>query len=204
MNTSKPLEIKETGNDLKGHYWTFVIYPDDDLEHKKVFEILTKEYFLHCRWILHDRDKWHLKYDDDNNLIHYDGEPKKPHYHFLWKSHNNIHIDKVSSLVHLPTHSIEKVNSVAVTVEYLTHHDLDSLFDDYKYKYPSYALEGCLELSPNKWDESYLFQHWSLYIKNTNLLWGDVVYAICSAGHFKWLNKYRRILKDINNSFTIM
>lgn len=200
MNITKPLQVKEKGNNLKGQYWTFVIYPNEDIEHKKVFDILTKEYSNHCRWILHDKDKWCLTQNDEGKFIHLDGEPKKEHYHFLFKSHNTISIDVVSSLIHLPTHYIEKVNSVAVAVEYLLHRDLGSLFDDYKFKYPTYALQGCLEINPNKWDESYLFEHWSLYIKNTNQLWGDVVFTICNSGHFKWLNKYRRLLKDIYDS----
>lgn len=197
MNTSKPLEVTQSGNNLKGQYWTFTIYPDEDPEHKKLFEVLTNHYYIHCRWILHDKDKHHYTENEDGTIKYYEGEPKKKHYQFLWHSHNTIHIDQVSALLHLPTHAIEKVNSIAVQIEYLLHRDLKSLFDDYQYKYPTYALEGALDINPNKWDETYLFEHWSHFIRHTNYNWGVVVDNICIAGHFKWLNKYRRLLKDI-------
>ena len=92
-------------------------------------------------------------YDDDGNLIHYDGELKKSHVHMLWKSESRISIDKVSSISRVPTHLITKVNSVAVKAQYLLHKDANSLFDDYRYKYPDFELYGGLPLIPNKCDE---------------------------------------------------
>lgn len=198
--SNKPTEIVTKGNDIIGSYWSFVLYPEEDLDHKKIFEILTTNCESDIRYIKHDRDKYRVPEGGVDELGHYDGQIKKVHWHFLFKSKNRISIDKVSALVHLPTHSIERVNSVAVKSEYFLHRDLQSLFDDYKYKYPQYALLGALPIIPNKWDDDYLFSHWSTFIKNTNLNWGDVVFTIGNSGHLRFLNKYRTLLKDIYSS----
>lgn len=194
---NKPAKIEDTGNDLKGFFWEFQLYPLEDLEHKKIFDIFSKELEHSVRWITHDRDRWTATYDDNGNLIHRDGELKKSHVHMLWKSESRISIDKVSAISRVPTHLITRVNSVAVKAQYLLHKDANSLFDDYRHKYNDSELYGGLPLIPNKWDEDYLFQHWGSFIRNTSLSWGDVVYYIGCAGHFKWLNKYRNLLKDI-------
>lgn len=200
MNYEKPVEVTTKGNDIKGMYWSFILYPQEDLEHKQLFDLLENHFFNNVRYILHDKDKWRVVGDIIDDTGHYDGEPKKAHYHFIFKTEHRISIDKVSAMLGLPTYAIERVNSVGVKCQYLLHRTLEALKDDYKHKYADYELHGCLPIEPNKWDESYLFTHWSLYIKNTNQLWGDVVFAIVSAGHYKWLNKYRRILKDIYDS----
>lgn len=192
----KPLEVTSSG-DVSGYFWEFIMYPEEDPEHKQVFEIFSKQLVTSVRWITHDKDKWHQVLDDNGNLVHYDGERKKSHVHMIWKSESKITIDKVSALSHLPTNMITRVNSVAVRSQYLLHRDVQSLFDEYKHKYNDFELLGALPLIPNKWDEDYLFSFWGLFIRNTSLSWGDVVYHIGSAGHFKWLNKYRNLLKDI-------
>lgn len=194
----KPVKVEETGNDLKGFFWEFTLYPLEDLEHKKTFDIFTSKDLEHSvRWITHDRDKWSATYDDNGKLIHRDGELKKSHVHMLWKSESRISIDKVSAISRVPTNLITRVNSVAVKAQYLLHKDVNSLFDDYRFKYADHDLHGGLPLIPNKWDDDYLFQHWGLFIRNTSLSWGDVVYYIGCAGHFRFLNKYRNLLKDI-------
>ena len=194
---NKPLEVASIGNDLEGFFWELLLYPDEDPEHKQVFDIFTKNLFCNIRWIVHDKDFHHEKRDEQGNLIYYDKQPKKPHVHMLWKTESRIKIDQVSALSHLPTHYISRVNSIAVRSQYLLHRDVQSLFDDYQYKYQDYELDGALPLIPNKWDEDYLFSFWGSFIRKTQLSWGDVVYHIGCAGHFKWLNKYRNLLKDI-------
>lgn len=200
MNIDKPTEVITKGNDIKGMYWSFVLYPKEDLDHKKIFDLLTQNCVTDIRYILHDKDMYRVPEGGVDEHGHYDGQIKKEHWHFLYKTECRISIDKVSALIHLPTHAIERVNSVAVKAQYLLHADVQSLFDDYKYKYPKWALSGALPLNPNKWDEDYLWQYWSLYIKNTNLGWGDIVYRIGSSGQYKWLNKYRTLLYDIYSS----
>lgn len=200
MNLEKPTEVVTKGNDIKGMYWSFILYTEDNLEHRALLDLLSEHFQTSIRFICHDKDRWRVEGDVVDEDGHYDGQLKKLHYHVVFKSEHRISIDKVSSMMGIPTHAIERVNSVSVKCQYLLHRTIEALRDDYKYKYPSYALQGSLPLEPNKWDESYLFSHWSLYIKNTNQLWGDVVFAIVSAGHYKWLNKYRRILKDIYDS----
>ena len=194
---NKPLEVASTGNDLEGFFWELLLYPDEDPEHKQVFDIFTKNLFSDIRWIVHDKDFHHEKRNENGELIYYDKQPKKPHVHMLWKTESRIKIDQVSALSHLPTHYISRVNSIAVRSQYLLHRDVQSLFDDYQHKYNDYELDGALPLIPNKWDEDYLFSFWGSFIRQTQLSWGDVVYHIGCAGHFKWLNKYRNLLKDI-------
>lgn len=194
---NKPLEVASTGSDLEGFFWELLLYPDEDSEHKQVFDIFTKNLFSNIRWIVHDKDFHHEKRDEQGNLIYYDMQPKKPHVHMLWKTESRIKIDQVSVLSHLPTNYISRVNSIAVRSQYLLHRDVQSLFDDYQHKYKDFELCGALPLIPNKWDEDYLFSFWGMFIRQTQLSWGDVVYHIGCAGHFKWLNKYRNLLKDI-------
>lgn len=199
MNFAKPKEVETSGNDIKGMYWAFVLYPNEDPEHKKLFDNLTQYLLNSIRYILHDKDRYHVDGLLVDELGHKDGQLKKEHYHFLFKSEARISIDKVSAMLGLPTHSIVKINSVGAFTAYLLHRTLECVNDDYQYKYPECALLGCLPIQPNKWDESYLFSYWSTYIKNTTQNWGDVVYAIVNCGHYRWLNKYRHILKDIYN-----
>lgn len=158
MNHSKPLDVVSKGSDIKGMYWGFILYPDEDLDHKKLFELLTQNFQSTIRYILHDKDKWRIEGDLVDDKGHKDGDYKKPHYHFIYKTDHRISIDVVSALLGIPTHAIERVNSVSVKCQYLVHRTLDALRDDYKYKYPDYALQGSLPLEPNKWDESYLFR----------------------------------------------
>ena len=192
----KPTEVY-TESDAVGYFWELILYPDFDEEHKKIFDIFSKNLISSCVWITHDKDFYHQEFNEDGTLKHYDLEPKKKHVHLIWKTESRINRDKVSALSRVPTNLIKRVNTLAVASQYLLHRDIDSLFDDYQHKYEDFELNGALPLVPTKWDEDYLFDYWGLYVINTSMSWGDVVYYICKQGHFRWLNKYKALLKDI-------
>lgn len=192
----KPKEI-DTDADVTGYFWELIIYPRFDEDHKKIFDVFSQNLVSSCVWIEHDKDLYHEEFNEDGSLKHYDREPKKIHTHIVWKTESKVKRDVVSALSHVPTHLIKRVNTLSVKAQYLLHRDVQSLFDEYQHKYQDFELQGGLPLIPTKWDEDYLFDHWGLFVINTSMSWGDVVYYICKQGHFRWLNKYKALLKDI-------
>lgn len=105
----------------RGKLFCFVLYPEDNEEHKRVLDTLKTNYMI--LGINHCRDVWH-KYDDKfEEGEHYEGELKKAHHHVIVKFENARYQQALAKELSCEPNLLRKIGSFRSMVIYLTHRD---------------------------------------------------------------------------------
>lgn len=144
----KPLLPEDTERDLKGKprrfdYFAFTLYPDC-AEHIKIFEYVRGYLsdIMDVAWILHDRDRWDRDVYEGDVLKYSKGDPKKPHYHVVYRPRRSTVAGQVKFWGGLLTH-IEGVNNIQGQMIYLLHKDFPSKINEFKAEYSPNDLHCC-------------------------------------------------------------
>lgn len=105
----------------RGRLFCFVLYPEENEEHKRVLDTLRKHYVI--LGINHNRDVWH-KYDKNfEEGEHYEGELKKSHHHVIVKFENSRYHQALAKELSCEPNLFQKIGSFRSMVIYLTHRD---------------------------------------------------------------------------------
>lgn len=155
----KPLLPDDTERDTKGKpkrfdYFVFDLYPDCD-EHKKIFEYVRGYLsdIMDVAWILHDRDRWDHDVYEGDVLKYAKGDPKKPHYHVVYRPRRSTVAGQIKFWGGLLTH-VEGVSNIQGQMIYLLHKDFPSRINEFKAEY-----------SP---DELHCSDKWKAYVVGQN------------------------------------
>lgn len=98
-----------------------VILYDDCIEHIQMKNYIeTRKYYQYVL-IKHDRDYWIETDDEVQNGTHYAGEPKKPHYHLIWKTKTPQTLQSQINYFGTFVKMIVGINSIDSYVRYMIH-----------------------------------------------------------------------------------
>lgn len=179
----------------KGKIFCFILYPDDNEEHKRVLNDLKSHYM--CLGIYHDRDVWH-KFDRNfEEGEHYEGEPKKPHHHIMVKFENGRYLQALAKELNCEWNLIERISSFRGHAIYLTHRDYPK-----KAQYKSDEFYGLLvgDLMRYLGDDCPEIQLFEIltYIKGLEryMSYTDFLMFLCTNGYGATLKKYGYQIRD--------
>lgn len=115
-------------SDKRSRNFGGVLYPD--AENYNFSDILREgqNYFQEFAFILHDKDL-----DENGNL-------KKPHFHWLGRRKNGVHLSTVAKVMGIDEHHIEMIRNWQGSVRYLTHVDYPD-----KFQYSIENIEGSMK-----------------------------------------------------------
>ena len=109
---------------VRSVYKGLILYPEDK-SHVKAMQIIEKEYEFKA--ILHDKDT------EDN------GEPKKPHFHYIVKMPNSSPNSTLANNLGIKENYVQVIHTLKGAYDYLTHK-----FTPNKYQYDNIDLFGSL------------------------------------------------------------
>lgn len=99
-----------------------ILYPEDNPAHKQALDTLLKLY--NCLAIHHNADTYLWdEVDEKGEVIHAQGELKKPHYHIIIRFENARYISGVAKELGIEENLIQKCTNFNSYVQYLTHMD---------------------------------------------------------------------------------
>lgn len=178
----------------RSQFFAFVLYPQEDITHKKLCEILlSPAYYKDVRLIEHNRD-YIFQQDDifDYPLI----TTKKVHTHVLFHTSSRLGVDQVSSITGLATHEIEVVRSVEAFKLYMLHLDFQSQING-KTPYNESELKGGLPFfDNNQYDDEECLRQVISMIDN-GISYRKLIVLLTNQHKLKFLRKYRQIILDI-------
>lgn len=129
---------KYNDKNFKSRIHHFVIYPNEDITHKKALEYVIKNYshaFINHDYDVYDKDVL----DDDGNVIHAIGEIKKNHTHLIVKLPNARHRDAFCKQLGIAS-NYDLYDTLQNGLLYLIHYnDID------KYQYNLDEVQGNLK-----------------------------------------------------------
>lgn len=179
----------------RGKLFCFVLYPEDNEEHKRVLDTLRAHYVI--LGINHCRDVWH-KYDDNfEEGEHYEGELKKAHHHVIVKFENARYQQALAKELSCEPNLLRKIGSFRSMVIYLTHRDYPQ-----KAQYKPNEFYGLLLGDAMKClvDDNLDCQLVDLlnYIKSLDrfMSYTDFLIWCGSSGYSKVLRHYRGYIRD--------
>ena len=111
-----------------------VILYDDCIEHMQLKIYIESRKYYQYVMIKHDRDYWTETDEDVQNGTHYAGEPKKPHYHLLWRTKTPQTLQSQINYFGTFVKMIVGINSVESYVRYMIH-DTPASLNKAKYDY---------------------------------------------------------------------
>ena len=114
-------------NNERSIHWAFVLYPSEDLTHKKALEYIEENYSKYA-YIKHDKD------------ILEDGTTKKEHYHIVCSFSNYRWRNAISNELGITLNYIEKVRNIENALKYLIHYNNSN-----KYQYDINEVKGTLK-----------------------------------------------------------
>ena len=156
---SRPLLPEDTERDKSGkpkryNYFAFILYPDCP-EHIKILEYVRGYLsdIMDVAWILHDRDRWSEDVSEGGQLLHKQGDVKKPHFHVVYRPNTSTVAGQIKFWGGL-LDKIVGVENIQGQIIYLLHKDFPSKLNDYKSEY-----------SP---DELHCSDKWKAYVVGQN------------------------------------
>lgn len=128
----------------RSRVFTLMLYPEEDKTHENALKIIKNNY-KYC-FILHDKDIYDENvYDDDNNLIHGEGELKKPHYHVIVKFNNPRYLKGFCKTLGIQENYCQKVGDYHEMLTYIIHLDYPE-----KHQYSLNEVQGPLKFDLSK------------------------------------------------------
>lgn len=156
---SRPLLPEDTERDKSGkpkryNYFAFILYPDCP-EHIKILEYVRGYLsdIMDVAWILHDRDRCSEDVTEGGQLLHKQGDVKKPHYHVVYRPNTSTVAGQIKFWGGL-LDKIVGVENIQGQMIYLLHKDFPSKINDFKSEY-----------SP---DELHCSDKWRAYVVGQN------------------------------------
>lgn len=159
ITKSRPLLSEDTERDKSGkpkryNYFAFILYPDCP-EHIKILEYVRGYLsdIMDVAWILHDRDRWGEDVTEGGQLLHKQGEVKKPHYHVVYRPNTSTVAGQIKFWGGL-LDKVVGVENIQGQMIYLLHKDFPSKLNEFKAEY-----------SP---DELHCSDKWKAYVVGQN------------------------------------
>lgn len=156
---SRPLLPEDTERDKSGkpkryNYFAFILYPDCP-EHVKILEYVRGYLsdIMDVAWILHDRDRWSDDVYEGCQLLHKQGDVKKPHYHVVYRPNTSTVAGQIKFWSGL-LGKVVGVENIQGQLIYLLHKDFSSKLNEFKAEY-----------SP---DELHCSDKWKSYVVGQN------------------------------------
>ena len=156
---SRPLLPEDTKRDKSGkpkryNYFAFILYPDCP-EHVKILEYVRGYLsdIMDVAYILHDRDRWSEDVTEDGQLLHKQGDLKKPHYHVVYRPNTSTVAGQIKFWGGL-LGNVVGVENIQGQMIYLLHKDFPSKLNEFKAEY-----------SP---DELHCSDKWKAYVVGQN------------------------------------
>lgn len=156
---SRPLLPEDTERDKSGkpkryNYFAFILYPDCP-EHIKILEYVCGYLsdIMDVAWILHDRDRWDVDVYEGRQLLHKQGDVKKPHYHVVYHPNTSTVAGQIKFWGGL-LGKVVGVENIQGQMIYLLHKDFPSKLNEFKAEY-----------SP---DELHCSDKWKSYVVGQN------------------------------------
>lgn len=145
---SRPLLPEDTERDKSGkpkryNYFAFILYPDCP-EHIKIFEYVRGYLsdIMDVAWILHDRDRWSEDVSEGGQLLHKQGDEKKPHYHVIYRPNTSTVAGQIKFWGGL-LGKVVGVENIQGQMIYLLHKDFLSKINEFKAEYSPDELHCC-------------------------------------------------------------
>ena len=156
---SRPLLSEDTERDKSGkpkryNYFAFILYPDCP-EHVKILEYVRGYLadIMDVAWILHDRDRWAEDVSEGGQILHKQGDVKKPHYHVVYRPNTSTVAGQIKFWGGL-LGKVVGVENIQGQMIYLLHKDFPSKLNEFKAEY-----------SP---DELHCSDKWRAYVVGQN------------------------------------
>lgn len=156
---SRPLLPEDTERDRSGkpkryNYFAFILYPDCP-EHIKILDYVRGYLsdIMDVAFILHDRDRWAEDVSEGGQLLHKQGDVKKPHYHVVYRPNTSTVAGQIKFWGGL-LDKIVGVENIQGQMIYLLHKDFPSKINEFKAEY-----------SP---DELHCTDKWKAYVTGQN------------------------------------
>lgn len=156
---TRPLLPEDTERDKSGkpkryNYFAFILYLDCP-EHIKILEYVRGYLsdIMDVAWILHDRDRWSEDVSEGGQLLHKQGDVKKPHYHVVYRPNTSTVAGQMKFWGGL-LGKIVGVENIQGQMIYLLHKDFPSKLNEFKAEY-----------SP---DELHCSDKWKAYVVGQN------------------------------------
>ncbi len=156
---SRPLLPEDTVRDKSGkpkrfNYFAFILYPDCP-EHIKILEYVRGYLsdIMDVAYILHDRDRWSEDVSEGGQLLHKQGDVKKPHFHVVYRPNTSTVAGQIKFWGGL-LDKVVGVENIQGQMIYLLHKDFPSKLNEFKAEY-----------SP---DELHCSDKWKAYVVGQN------------------------------------
>lgn len=104
-------ELEKALGGIRSRRFLGILYPDSESYDCEAVILFMKQFFDDWAFALHDQD------------VDADGNPKKPHYHWLGSFKNARSLLSISKACGIPANSIETVKKWKQSVRYLIHLD---------------------------------------------------------------------------------
>lgn len=149
------IERDKSGKPKRYNYFAFILYPDCP-EHIKILEYVRGYLsdIMDVAWILHDRDRWPEDVSVGGQLLHKQGDLKKPHYHVVYRPNTSTVAGQIKFWGGL-LEKVVGVENIQGQIIYLLHKDFPSKLNEFKAEY-----------SP---DELHCCDKWKAYVVGQNL-----------------------------------
>lgn len=178
----------------RSQFFAFVLYPQEDITHKKLVEILlSPAYYKDVRLIEHNRD---YIFEHDETLDFPIVETKKAHTHVLFHTSSRLGVDQVSAITGLATHEIEVVRSAEAFKLYMLHLDFQSQING-KTPYNESELKGGLPFfDNNRYDDEECMRQVITMVDN-GISYRKLIILLTNQHKLNFLRKYRQIICDL-------
>lgn len=178
----------------RSQFFAFVLYPEEDITHKKLVDILlSPAYYKDVRLIVHNRD---YTFEHDETLDFPIVGTKKSHTHVLFHTSSRLGVDQVSAITGLATHEIEVVRSAESFKLYMLHLDFQSQING-KTPYNESELKGGLPFfDNNRFDDEECMRQVITMIDN-GISYRKLIILLTNQHKLNFLRKYRQIITDL-------
>lgn len=128
-------ERYKSGKPKRYNYFAFILYPDCP-EHIKILEYVRGYLsdIMDVAWILHDRDRWAENVSEGDQLLHKQGDLKKPHYHVVYRPNMSTVAGQIKFWGGL-LNNVVGVENIQGQIIYLLHKDFPSKLNEFKAEY---------------------------------------------------------------------
>lgn len=125
MVDEEKLRLRDKSNDF-----ICILYPEEDINHKKLFDYLTTTNYFKCVYIEHYKDKEIIS-----------GEKKK-HIHMLIHTNKQMRLSGIYSMFQIWCNHFETCNNATSYIIYMLHDTPECREDPNKEKYERNELKG--------------------------------------------------------------
>ena len=138
IGTPPKSNFSKVGKPPRGNNFAVILY-EDCTEHMEMLKYLTTRPRYECVWIKHDRDVWTADDEEVINGSYNAGEPKKTHYHIMWKLRDSTTAQAQQKFFGTWVNHVELISSATSYVAYMLHDTPDSM---HKTPYEMYEMQG--------------------------------------------------------------